>query len=184
MRVLKPLAVLAILAVKVAERLAMTLTRSLFKECGRNVRFFPFSSSFSHGTISIGDDVFIGERATFHASDSAIRIGRKVMFGPNVTIMGGNHNTEVVGRYMYDVKTKRPDDDLPVVIEEDVWIASGAIILKGVTIGKGSIVAAGSVVTRSVPPNSIAAGVPARVLKDRFSAEQLLQHRKLQQQNV
>jgi acetyltransferase-like isoleucine patch superfamily enzyme len=54
-----------------------------------------------------------------------------------------------------------------VVIEDDCWIASNSILLAGVTIGKGSIVAAGSVVTQDVPPYSVVAGVPARVIKNR-----------------
>jgi acetyltransferase-like isoleucine patch superfamily enzyme len=54
-----------------------------------------------------------------------------------------------------------------VVIEDDCWIASNSILLAGVTIGKGSVVAAGSVVTQDVPPYSVVAGVPARVIKNR-----------------
>jgi acetyltransferase-like isoleucine patch superfamily enzyme len=52
-----------------------------------------------------------------------------------------------------------------VIIEDDVWIATRATILKGVTIGHGSVIAAGAVVTKSVPPKSIVAGVPAKVIK-------------------
>ncbi|NLG26918.1 MAG: acyltransferase, partial [Chloroflexi bacterium] len=55
----------------------------------------------------------------------------------------------------------------PIVIEDDCWIASGAIVLAGVTIGRGSVVAAGSVVTHDVPPYSVVAGMPARVLRSR-----------------
>lgn len=58
-----------------------------------------------------------------------------------------------------EIKTK------PVIIEDDVWIGMGAVILKGVRIGKGSIVAAGAIVTRDVPPNSIVAGNPATIVK-------------------
>ncbi|CAG0905860.1 unnamed protein product, partial [Darwinula stevensoni] len=80
------------------------------------------------------------------------------MFGPNVTIMGGNHNTSVIGAFMYDVREKLPENDQPVIIEDDVWVGTGVIILKGVTIGKGSIIAAGSVVTKSCKPYSILGG--------------------------
>lgn len=63
-----------------------------------------------------------------------------------------------------------------MTIEQDVWCGANVTILKGVTIGKGSIVAAGSVVTKSCPPYSIIAGVPARVLKKRFSDEEIKEH--------
>ena len=56
--------------------------------------------------------------------------------------------------------------DDPVSIEDDAWIAAGAIILKGITIGRGAIVGAGAVVTRSVPPMSVVAGNPAKVIRE------------------
>ena len=101
------------------------------------------------------------------------------MFGPNVTIMGGDHNYSQLGKYMFDVEEKRPQDDLPIVIEDDVWVGTGAIILKGVRLGTGSIVAAGSVVTSNVEPYSIVGGVPAKKLKMRFSDEELTKHKEL-----
>jgi acetyltransferase-like isoleucine patch superfamily enzyme len=59
-----------------------------------------------------------------------------------------------------------PDDMKPVIIEDDVWLGERAVILKGVNIGRGSIVAAGSMVTKSIPPMSIVAGNPARIVKE------------------
>ncbi|MPN39359.1 putative acetyltransferase [bioreactor metagenome] len=82
------------------------------------------------------------------------------MFGPNVSMHSGNHRTDIVGKYMKDVKLdeKRPEDDLDIVIGDDVWIAAGAIILNGVSIGEGSIIGAGSVINKSVPPYTIVVG--------------------------
>lgn len=105
-----------------------------------------------------------------------IRIGNKVLFGPHVYIMGGNHNYHEVGKYMFDVKIKREEDDLPVVIEDDTWIGCNVTILKGVTIGRGAIVSAGSVVTKDVPQYAIVGGIPAKVLKYRFSNEEIKEH--------
>lgn len=150
--------------------------RPLFAHCGRNVRFNPFDE-FSYSTIRIGDDVFIGKGACF-AAKKGISIGDKVMFGPNVTIRGGDHNTSVVGRFMADVHEKRIEDDAPVVIEDDVWIGTGAIILKGVTVGRGAIIAAGAVVTHKVPRYAIAVGVPARVRGFRWTVQEIVEHEK------
>lgn len=162
---------------KVWRRILVIALRPQFRQCGKNVIFCPYDA-FSYRTICLGSDIFIGEGAIFQASESSITVGDKVMFGPRVTIMGGDHNIGILGRYMYDVKEKRPSDDLPVVIESDVWVGTGAIILKGVTIGRGSVVAAGAVVTRSMPPYSIVGGVPAKVLKTRFSPEEIALHEK------
>lgn len=160
---------------KIFRRLLMLLSRPRFASCGTNVLFNPFDN-FHHGRIHIGDDVFIGSGAVMHASESAIFIGNKVMLGPGVTILGGDHNTTQIGQRMFDVKEKLPENDQPVTLEDDVWIGARAILLKGVTIGTGSIVAAGSVVTSNVPPYSIAGGIPARVLKPRFSPQDLARH--------
>ena len=74
--------------------------------------------------------------------------------------------------------------DQPVTIEDDVWCGANVTILKGVTIGRGSVVAAGAVVTKSFPPYSIIGGVPAKLLKMRFTPEQIEEHeRKLGKQN-
>ena len=68
---------------------------------------------------------------------------------------------------------------MPIVIEDGVWCGANVTILKGVTIGKDSIVAAGAVVTKSFPPYSIIGGVPAKLLKNRFTEEQIQEHERL-----
>jgi acetyltransferase-like isoleucine patch superfamily enzyme len=154
----------------------MFLLRFAFRRCGRRFVFDP-DGHYTFRTIEVGDDVSIGAGAVLLASESKIIIGNKVMFGPNVTIIGGNHNTSIVGRFMYDVKEKRAEDDQDVIIDNDVWVGSGAIILKGVRIGRGSIVAAGAVVGREVLPYTIVGGVLASVISTRFAAlESILEH--------
>ena len=101
------------------------------------------------------------------------------MFGPNVTVMGGDHNYSQIGRYMFDVKDKSPLDDLPVIISNDVWLGAGCTILKGVTIGEGAIVAAGALVLKDVPPFSIVGGVPSKVIKERFTKNELIKHKEM-----
>jgi maltose O-acetyltransferase len=160
---------------KIYKRVLMHILKFAFLKAGKNVIFDPFGE-YTYRTIELGSDVFIGSGANLSASKSKIIIGNKVMFGPNVTIRGGNHNSSIVGEFMYDVKEKRPEDDQPVIIENDVWIGTRAVILKGVTIGTGSIIAAGAVVTKDVPPYSIVGGVPAKILKRRFEGEELDKH--------
>ncbi len=172
------LAQIYLLGRKAIRRILMVVLRSHFKSHGKNFKFDPFGS-YSFKTISVGSDVFIGSGACLHASQSEIIIGNKVMFGPNVTIMGGDHNSSEIGVYMFDQKRKRPEDDQPVVIEDDVWIGTGVIVLKGVTVGTGSIIAAGALVNQDVPPYSVVGGIPAKKIRARFSEEDLKRHLEL-----
>jgi acetyltransferase-like isoleucine patch superfamily enzyme len=172
---LKQIALLIIFFKKAYKRILMYCLRPIFRAYGRNFKFDPFST-FSFENISVGNDVSIGPGACFLASRSSITIGNKVMFGPNVTVIGGDHNTSEIGKFMYDVKNKRPCDDLPVVIEDDVWVGADVIILKGIRIGRGSIVAAGSVVTKDVSPYSVVGGVPAQLIKKRLTNDEIRTH--------
>lgn len=175
---MKYLALFLIIISKVRAKFLTFMYKYLFKKIGKNVIFDPFSN-FSYKTIEIGDDVFIGKNAFFQATDSSITIKNKVMFGPNVTIMGGDHRIDVLGEYMIDVKTKLPENDQPVIINEDVWVGANVIILKGVTIGEGSIIAAGSLVNKNVEEYTIVGGVPAKTLKRRFNEEEIITHKQL-----
>ena len=157
------------------DKILMYIMRYSFKSYGKNFHFDPYGV-YSFRTIEVGNDVFIGPGATLSASESGIKFGNKIMLGPNVTMMGGDHNASIIGKYMYDVKYKLPENDLPIIIEDDVWIGCNAIILKGVTIGEGSIVAAGALVNKNVPPYTIVGGIPAKILKKRFEEDDLKKH--------
>jgi maltose O-acetyltransferase len=153
----------------------MPLILMLFRRKGTNV-VLGGPGDFSYRSIEIGSDVYIGPRAAFSSAISTIRIGSKVLFGPEVMIMGGDHRFDVVGKYIYDVTVKVPDNDKDVTIEDDVWIGARVVILKGVTIGRGSVVGAGSVVTKSIPPYSVAVGNPCRVIRTRFTSDAIAIH--------
>lgn len=103
------------------------------------------------------------------------------MFGPQVTLITGNHRIDYIGDYMKNVRggNKLPENDQPIVLKGDNWVGANVTILKGVTIGEGAVVAAGAVVKDDVPPYAIVGGVPARVLKYRFDEEQLEEHKRL-----
>lgn len=156
----------------------MYLLLPLFREHGKNIWFDP-DGVYSFENIILGSDVSLGLCPTLMAAKSVIQIGSKVMFGPHVTVVGGGHNTAEIGRFMFDLTEKRPGDDRGVIIEDDVWVGTRAVILRGVTVGRGSIVAAGSVVTKSVPPYAIVAGCPANVIKLRWDIDALIRHEEM-----
>ncbi|MBU0517775.1 glycosyltransferase [bacterium] len=114
--------------------------------------------------LKVGDRSNIGPFAYIGCS-GGITIGDDVMMGPRVSLFAENHNFKGADVTMRSQGVTRQ----PIVVEDDCWLASGSIILAGVTVGKGSIVAAGSVVTKNVPPYSIAAGSPAQVIKSRHA---------------
>lgn len=100
-----------------------------------------------------------------------VEIGRYVMFGPRVMIVGGDHLFNSPGTPT--IFSGRPE--LPKTsIQADAWLGAGVIVIAGVTIGRGSIVAAGSVVTKDIPPYEIHGGVPAKKIKDRFSSQEAI----------
>lgn len=116
--------------------------------------------------VTIGNHCLINHNNLIQAGKSengSITIGNYVHTGTNVVILGFNH-----GFYTRAIPTKEQDYmDAPVIIGDDVWIGTGAIILAGVTIGKGAIIAAGAVVNKDVPEYTVVGGVPARILKER-----------------
>ncbi len=118
----------------------------------------------------IGEGLVVGDRSNvgpfcYLGASGGIEIGRDVMMGPGVALFAENHvfdRTDIPMRQQ-GVRRQR------IVVEDDCWLASGSVVLAGVRIGRGSIIAAGSVVTKDVPPFSIVAGAPARVVRSRVS---------------
>ena len=117
--------------------------------------------------IFLGDNVMINMDCTF-VDNNRIEIGNNVLIASNVKIYTATHSTNPRERMVQDWHPGIAICNtyaLPVMIEDNVWIGGGAIILPGVTIGKNSVIGAGSVVTRSIPANSVAVGCPCRVIK-------------------
>jgi acetyltransferase-like isoleucine patch superfamily enzyme len=113
------------------------------------------------GRIELGEHVFVGERTTI-VSHERIAVGARTMIAHNCSLMDFNHGIEAGGP-----PSRLPGRTAEVVVEEDCWLGAGVIVLPGARVGAGTIVGAGSVVTKSLPPGVIAAGVPARVLRSR-----------------
>ena len=149
------------------------------RHCGKGVYLRPMSSDIKGiENMSVGDGTSIPKGSTIYCTRAPLTIGKKVVFGPKPTIITGDHRIDVVGKHIIDVgdEEKLPEQDLPVVIEDGVWVGANVTILKGVTIGRGSVVAAGSVVTKSCAPYSIIGGVPAKLIRMRFTEEEILRH--------
>jgi len=152
-----------------------------FASIGNDFHFNPEGSHFYYKNIYIGNHVSIGYNADFVASRSKIIIGDHVVFAPHVSIRGGDHRYDLVGRFIDSItdSEKLPENDTDVVFEGDNWIGMNVTILKGVTIGRGAIIAAGSVVIKNIPPYSICGGIPGKVLKKRFTKAQIIEHETL-----
>ena len=144
-----------------------------------------FSMLLVPSNLSVGDGTSIPKGSTIYCTDAPCTIGKKVIFGPKPTIITGDHRIDVIGKHLIDVTVKEKfvdginPYDLPVVIEDGCWIGANVTILKGVTIGRGSIVAAGAVVNKSCEPYSVIGGIPAKLLKMRFTPEQIIEHERL-----
>lgn len=160
---------------RIANKLAVKLISFKFNYCGEGVHFDAFSCRFvDPSLISLGDFVFIGPRAHISAN---IIIEKYVMFGPNVTVLGGNHNFGEVGEWNRFLKPKAESSSL-MSIGTDAWIGAGSIILPGVKIGRGSVVGAGSVVVKDVESFTVVAGNPAKFIRHIFEDDQLKRHLK------
>ena len=118
--------------------------------------------------IHVGNNVIINMNCTF-VDNNRIDIGNRVLIASDVKMYTATHSTNPAVRNHSDnpnIAFWCNTYSRPIRVEDEVWIGGGAIILPGVTIGKGSVVGAGAVVTRDIPPYSIAVGSPARVIKN------------------
>lgn len=143
---------------------------------------------WAKSSIVIGDNFYIGK---YSIIESDALIGNNVIFANYVSLIGRyDHHFQQLGIPIRLAKQIRDNDydwkglGQKIIIEDDVWIGLGSIVLSGVTIKTGSIIAAGSVVTKDVEPYSIYAGNPAKKIHDRFdNLEQLQEHIRLYKLN-
>ena len=134
------------------------------------------NNSFPLDSVSVGNYTYGELNVWLYSNDkreqlsigSCCSIARGVDF-----LLGGGHKMDTLStfpiyRYLVDKSYEEATTKGAIVVEDDVWIGSGVLILSGVKIGKGTVVAAGSVVTSSTEPYSIVGGVPAKLIKKRF----------------
>lgn len=118
----------------------------------------PFYCAYGRN-IYIGDHVFLNVLCTI-LDCNEVRIGDHVMVGPAVHIYTAAHHLQA------EPRNRGLEVARPIVIEDDVWIGGSAVLLPGVRIGRGAVVGAGSVVTHDVPADTVAAGNPARAIRE------------------
>lgn len=132
---------------------------TILKKVGLNVHFEPVFRCEFGTNISLGDN-FYANYDCIMLDPHDIVIGNNVLLGPKVSLFTANHAIDSAERIEGGCYAK------PIFIEDNVWIGGNVTVLPGVTIGTNTIIGAGSVVTRSVPPNVIAAGNPCRVIRE------------------
>ena len=151
--------------------------RKRFGFCAKTAIITPPLSTNNPRNLYIGEDCGIGPRAHISALNAKFICKGKCAIAERLTVHTGNH-AQVIGMFVSDInETNKPKGyDKDVVVEQDVWIGCNVTLLAGVTIGRGGVVAAGAVVNKSTPPYAIVGGVPAKVLKFRFSIDEILEH--------
>lgn len=134
------------------------LLRSIIGHMGREVTILsPFFCDYgSH--ISIGDCTYINFNLTV-LDEAPVTIGSHVFIGPGCSLLTAVHPLDAQER------NKGTEKALPITIGDSVWLGGNVTVLPGVTIGEGAVVGAGSVVTRDVPPRTVVAGNPARIIR-------------------
>lgn len=136
----------------------MTILKKLFANLGENCYIEPPLHTNWGCHTHMGHDVYANFNLTL-VDDTDIYIGNYVLIGPNVTLDSATHPIRP------DIRKKQAQFNVPVIIEDNVWIGAGAIILPGVRIGENSVIGAGSVVTKDIPANVVAVGNPCKVLR-------------------
>lgn len=135
------------------------LLRQMFAEIGERCYIeTPFRANWGGRHVHFGNDVYANFNLVL-VDDTDIYVADHVMMGPNVVLCTATHPIDPQQR------REQMQYNLPIHIEENVWLGANCIVLPGVTIGRNSVIGAGSLVNKDIPPNVVAVGTPCRVLR-------------------
>ena len=147
----------------VIKRLRGRYYSGLMAEAGKNLRVSDGVRINNPQTVSVGDNCYLGAGVQLYAWNERIIIGNNVLIAAGVRMITRKHDFSIV-----DVPiSSQGYTNLPIIIEDDVWIGFQSTVLPGVKIKQGSIIGAGAVVTKDVEPFTIVGGVPARLIRER-----------------
>lgn len=148
-----------------AERSAI-LQKLLQKDPGDLVLLSPFACDYGNN-INFGKGCFVNINCYF-MDGASISLGDHVFVGPSTGFYTANHPLTALER------NAGLEQALPITVGNNVWFGANVNVMPGVTIGDGCVIAAGSVVTKDIPPNSLAAGIPAQVIKTINQTERMV----------
>lgn len=153
------------------------IRRKKFGYCADDVFLNPPITFDNPANVFLYEDSHLSSGSHISTTNAKFVLGRHSCASNNLMVRTGNHMM-IVGRFFLSItnKEKLPGFDRDVIVESDVWIGCNVTLLAGVTIGRGSTVAAGAVVTRSMPPYSVIGGVPAKVIKFKWTIDQIIEH--------
>lgn len=160
----KILKIVQTISLSIGYFISRLILRLLGVKIGRNLKTLPITTIENPKRITIGNNVWISKNVAFYAH-SGIKIGNDVIIAKDVSLISGDHNFTNDRKKINQQGMK--DARKPVIIGDDVWIGEKAVILKAVNVGEGSVIGAGAVVTKNVPPFSVVAGNPAKIIKQR-----------------
>lgn len=169
-----------------------SLKKQLFKRKWRKLNPHNFTNAedlFDPTLVEVGDYTYGGLRVLTYNKNNKLQIGRFCSIAQEVMfVLSADHYINHISSYPYKVWIMKEDQEGiskgNITVDDDVWIGFRSTILSGVHIGQGAVIAAGAVVTKDVPPYSIVAGVPAKVIKYRFKSDMIEELLKIDYQKL
>lgn len=156
-----------------------SIHRSKFGYCAENVSITPPVQILRPENVFLYSKTNIASNSFISAYNAKFIVKENCCIAEGLTVHTGNH-AMVVGMFCSDIteanKPKGYDED--VIVDSDVWIGCRVTLLSGVHIGRGAIIAAGAVVNKDIPPYAIAGGVPVKVIKFKWTIDQIFEHEK------